>query len=150
MWRAKLEEIIREEAKYGEKINEGAKENEIQLLIDKLKEELNFTLPEEYIDTLKIVNGLEYNGFIFYGIDEELLEREFEQSINGLIDNNLVWYDNEWEHPYLFLGDSSISWYVYDMERKMYFELDKPSGNEIKSFDALEDLLDTMFSDALL
>lgn len=150
MWREKLEEIIREEAKYGNKINDGAKENEIQKLIENVKDELNFSLPNEYINVLKIVNGLEYNGFILYGIDEELLEREFEQSINGLIDNNKVWYDNEWEHAYIFLGDDSISWYVYDQEREKYYILDKPSGDEMEEFDTMEDMLDKMLSNALL
>lgn len=150
MWREKLEEIVCEEKKYGNKLNKGANEKEIQLLIDRVRDELQFILPEEYINILKVINGLEYNGFILYGIDEELLEREFEQSINGLIDNNQVWYDNEWEHPYIFLGDSSISWYVYDTERGKYYELDKPSGREMKVFSKLEDLLDIMLSDALL
>ena len=37
------------------------------------------------------------------------------QSINGMIENNKIWYENEWQKKYLFLGESDISWYVYDL-----------------------------------
>ena len=67
MWKERLEEIRREEKKYGADIN-----------------------------------GIEYNGFILYGVDEPLLKESPNQHINGLIDCNKVWYENEWQKQYLF------------------------------------------------
>ena len=49
------------------------------------------------------------NGFILYGADEPLLKKEPNQHVNGLIDCNKVWHENEWQKQYLFLGESSIS-----------------------------------------
>ena len=75
MWKIKLEEIIEEKKLYGEQINSGAREEELAEFKLCVKEELQKDLPTEYIDVLKLVNGLEFNGFILYGIDEVLLEK---------------------------------------------------------------------------
>ena len=48
-----------------------------------------------------------------------------------------------------FLGESSISWYVYDLKTKKYYELDNPSGEAGEEFDDCESMLDKMFEDSL-
>ncbi|MCM1327719.1 MAG: YrhA family protein, partial [Lachnoclostridium sp.] len=96
-----------------------------------------------------IVNGLEFNGFIIYGIDKYLLDKEPKQAINGFIDNNKVWHENEWQQKYLFIGDSSISWYVYDMDTNKFCELDKPGGKVINVFDNIELIIIKILEDAL-
>ena len=95
MWKEKLKEIIQEKAIYGEKVNNGALEKEINIFNKKVAEELNVNLPNEYIKVLEIINGIEFNGFILYGIDEELLEKNSNQHINGLLKFNKIWYENE-------------------------------------------------------
>lgn len=150
MWQDKLEEIRRVSAKFGDTLNEGISDKESEVLLSSVEEELQVSLPEAYIVFLKLINGLEFNGFILYGADKELLEKTSNQRINGLIDNNKVWYDNEWEKEYLFLGDSSISWYVYEAENGSYLELDKPSGDEILEFSCFDEMLEKILTDALL
>lgn len=78
MWIIKLEEIIEEKILYGEQINSGASEVELAKFKLRVKEELQKDLPTEYSNVLKMVNGLEFNGFILYGIDEVLLEKKTE------------------------------------------------------------------------
>lgn len=50
----------------------------------------------------------------------------------------------------MFLGDSSISWYVYDLESGKYNELGKPSGDIIEAYDDIDALLDKVLGDALI
>lgn len=38
-------------------------------------------MPDEYLKIFEVVNGIEFNGFILYGIDEELLDAQQNQSI---------------------------------------------------------------------
>ena len=149
MWKAKLQEIIREEKIYGEEVNAGATKKEIAILFKEAKDELNVDLPNDYAKILKRVNGLEFNGFILYGIDQDLLSKEPNQSISGLIENNKLWYENEWQKKYIFIGESSISWYVYDLEECKYVELDNPSGEENEVFSSLECMVEKILSDAL-
>ena len=49
-----------------------------------------------------------------------------------------------------FLGEGSISWYVYDLKIKRYCELDNPLGELSEEFDDFEQMLDKMFGDVLL
>lgn len=149
MWTDKLQNIIQEKNLYGEKVNIGATEGEIQLLIREIKNELNVDLPSEYLKILEVVNGIEFNGFILYGIDQRLLNKKQNQRINGLVEYNKIWYENEWQKQYIFLGESNISWYVYDITTGKYCELDNPSGRENEVFNSLECLLEKLFNDAL-
>ncbi len=150
MWEDKLQEIIQEKKLYGEKINVGATEEEIQLFIKVIEDELNVDLPNQYLKILEVVNGVEFNGFILYGIDQRLLNKQSNQPINGLIEYNKIWYENEWQKQYIFLGESNISWYVYDITSGKYYELDNPSGRENEEFSSLEYLVNKLLSDALV
>ena len=149
MWKDKLQEIIQEKKIYGEKVNIGATEEEIGMFFKKVKAELNVDLPNDYANILELVNGLEFNGFILYGIDQILLSKQPNQSINGLIEYNKIWYENEWQKKYIFIGESNISWYVYDFAECKYAELDNPSGRENEVFSSLEDMVEKILNDAL-
>lgn len=130
------------------KVNNGAKEEEISTLCREVKKRLNKDLPDAYLDILRKINGFEYNGFILYGVDEEYMKETPIQKINGYIFNNLAWYDNEWQEQYLFFGESSISWYVYDTESEKYCELDCPSGDLIEEYETIDDLINKLLEDS--
>ncbi len=149
MWKDKLQEIVQEMNLFGEKINIGATVEEIQLFLKETKTELKVDLPDDYVKILEVVNGIEFNGFILYGIDQHLLDMQPNQTINGLIECNKIWYENEWQKNYIFLGDSDISWYVYDLIECRYCILDKPSGRKMEEFKSLECLVEKLLSDAL-
>lgn len=149
MWKDKLQEIIQEKKIYGEKVNIGATEDEIEIFFKEAKVELNVDLPNDYANILEIVNGLEFNGFILYGIDQSLLSKQPNQSINGLIEYNKIWYENECQKKYIFIGESNISWYVYDFTECKYVELDNPSGRENEVFSSLEYMVEKILSDTL-
>ncbi|WP_173276001.1 YrhA family protein [Paenibacillus sp. NEAU-GSW1] len=150
MWQIKLEQLRKELLIYSAIINTGALEAELSSFHLAVKEEWNIELPEPYMSVLRTVNGLEFNGFILYGIDDPYLEKKPNQQITGLISANQIWYENEDQKKYLFLGDSNISWFVYEIDEKMYLELDKPSGNEVMKFNHFDDLFEKLLSDSLL
>lgn len=150
MWKEKLNEIIKEKKLYGEKINIGATTEEINAIIDEIHKELNLSIPSGYIKILEVVNGLEFNGFILYGIDECLLRHQPNQNIYGLSEYNQIWHENGWHDDYFFIGEGNISWYVYDLKRRQYIELDNPSGREAAVFSNIEDMVEKILGDALL
>lgn len=150
MWEENLKKIIDELKLYDEKINQGASKNEIKRLKLEAKSKLGFELPSEYLDIISKVNGLEFNGFILYGVDEYLLGSEINQNIYGLIEYNLIWHENEEQKKYLFLGESNISWYVYDIENKNFIELDNPSGEKIEKFNNFYEMFKKLLEDAVM
>lgn len=150
MWEENLKKIIDEKKMYDEEVNLGASKEEIDKLIVEAKEKLSVEIPKEYLDILSKVNGIEFNGFILYGVDKYLLEHEMNQSIYGLVDSNKIWYENEEQKKYLFLGESNISWYVYEYKNKIFIELDNPSGREINKFNSFYEMFNKLLVDALM
>lgn len=149
MWKDKLREIEKIKNIYGEKINVGALEKELNIFSESIKNECNMNLPEEYLNFLRIINGIEFNGFILYGIDQTLLSETPNQHIHGLIENNKIWLDEGIYQELIFLGESNISWYVYDKLKNEYIELDNPSGSTVMGFNSLEHMLDKVLGDSL-
>ena len=93
MWEENLKKVIDEKKMYDEEVNSGASKEEIARLIEEVNKKLNVEIPKEYLDIISKINGIEFNGFILYGIDEYLLEHQINQSIYGLCykKNNIKW-----------------------------------------------------------
>ena len=138
MWENYLTAVKKEQEKYGESINPGLSDNDIDKLTD---------LPDSLINFLKKVNGLEYNGYILYGFRQS--ETPQPQPIYDIYDYNEIWHENDEMDKYLFIGESNISWYVYNLKSKLYEELDNPSGRLVKRFDTLDELLEQVLKEAL-
>ena len=150
MWKENLKKVIDEKKMYDEEVNLGASKEEIARLIEEVNKKLNVEIPKEYLDIISKINGIEFNGFILYGVDEYLLEHQTNQSIYGLIDSNQIWYENEEQKKYLFLGESNISWYVYEYKNKCFIELDNPSGREINKFNSFYEMFNKMLRDSVM
>ncbi|SFS07081.1 YrhA family protein [Anaeromicropila populeti] len=148
MWKEKLNEIERIYSKYNKKINDGCLDEVMQEFQDEVFENFNYNLPEDYLQFLKCVNGIEFNGFSIYGVDNYITEDDKNEN-TGYIDSNEIWYENQWQKKYMFLGDSSISWFCYDIENETYVELDKPSAEKAGEYKVFYELLDKVLLDAL-
>lgn len=145
-WKDLLIEIEKIEEKYGSSLRNPAADTEIIKMNDNIQQELGrIVLPESYIEFLKKVNGLDFNGLVIYGIDKVLLDKEVDEVIYGFIETNELWHENDWQKQYVFFGDSDTAWYCYDQKESVYVELDKPSGTLMQSFESF----DSMLSDAL-
>jgi len=110
----------------------------------------NIILPETYVEFLSIVNGLDFNGLVIYGVDKELLNQEVDEDVHGFIETNEIWYENDWQKKYIFFGDSDTAWYCYNLIDDEYAELDKPSGTLIQSFDSFDIMLNAALETSLL
>lgn len=150
MFEKKLNRICEIESGYGLKINRGANDQEIKILNLQSNMKLGFSLPSEYMDVLKIINGLDFNGFVLYGIDTEFLGEKPLQPIQGIVLSNLEWYELEDNKRYIFFGTDNISWYVWDKLKESYFLLDKPSGDEVEEYQSFDDMFRRMLETSLL
>lgn len=148
VWRDLLADIQTVLSEYGFNLRKPATSDEIKRLQEETLLKFNgFVLPDQFIQFLMTVNGLDFNGLVIYGVDKSLLETEEENEIHGFIETNEIWYENEWQKQYVFFGDSDIALYCYDLTQMVYLELDKPSCTVMNSFTdfnfMLEDALKT-------
>lgn len=145
-WQELLIEIEKIEGKYDGSLRNPVSNSENIKMKQTIQQKLgNIIIPESYIEFLKNVNGLDFNGLVIYGVDKTLLDNEADEEVQGFIETNELWYEKDWHKQYIFLGDSDTAWYCYHLNERVYVELDKPSGTLIQSFDSF----DSMLSDAL-
>ncbi|HDR8170467.1 YrhA family protein [Bacillus cereus] len=150
MWKNLILEIEKIEKSFNDKLNTPVTDSEVQKLRERMKENFNVDLPSEYEEFLKTVNGLDFNGLVLYGVDSYLLDTERNESICGLIETNGIWYENEFQKEYLFLGDSDIAWFCKKLSEGTYLELDKPSGTVMETYNNFNTMLEEALKTALL
>ncbi|HFU7053823.1 TPA: YrhA family protein [Bacillus cereus] len=150
MWKNLILEIEKIEKSFNDKLNTPVTDSEVQKLRERMKENFNVDLPSEYEEFLKTVNGLDFNGLVLYGVDSYLLDTERNESICGLIDTNGIWYENEFQKEYLFLGDSDIAWFCKKLSEGTYLELDKPSGTVMETYNDFNTMLEEALKPTLL
>ena len=149
MWKDKLEEIKIRRERRNRFLNDGCSADELNIFKQAVAEKFNYTLPLEYIDFLSLINGLEYNGLILYGIDENIVDKTNKQKVTGYIDSNEIWYENEWQKKYIFFGDGNISWFCFDISKNNYVELDKPSGELQQEFSGFAEMIEYALESSL-
>ncbi|MEC3464827.1 YrhA family protein [Bacillus thuringiensis] len=150
MWKNLILEIEKIEKSFNDNLNTPATDSEVQKLRERMKESFNVDLPSEYEEFLKTVNGLDFNGLVLYGVDSYLLDTERDESICGLIETNEIWYENEFQKEYLFLGDSNIAWFCKNLSDGTYLELDKPSGTVMNTYNDFNTMLEEALKITLL
>lgn len=150
MWKDKLREVEKQGERYASAcVNIGASREVIQCWAAAVRDALGIEPPQECLDILLHFNGLEWNGCIWYGVDRASFPAPPAYEVSGLIEQNEIWQEVEEQRAYLFLGESSISWYVYEPATGRYLELDNPSGTEMEEFPSCAALLEKFLEDSL-
>jgi hypothetical protein len=143
-WEKSLLEVEKVLSKFSIPLNKGVSEGDILILSENVEKRLGSgKLAVGYKDFLRKVNGLVFNGVNVYGVDEEFIQ-DNNDHIEGFIDNNEVWREEDDENRYLYYGDTDVAWFCYDMIDDIYVELDKPSVSLMREFDSFDDMLNTM------
>lgn len=151
MWKEKLEKIkIKFEKDYGDSFNNSATDNEISKLKNSFLKKFGLELPTQYLEFLKYMNGIEFDGFIIFSIDKDIIDNNTNQQVEGIINFNEILYENEFNKDYIFLADSDISWYVYNIKNKNFNILDKPSGELIETYNDFYSMLDNVLEEYIL
>ncbi len=148
MWKKYLRKIEKELKEYGERRNKGASTASLGLLQQAFEKSYGIRLPQEYLNLLKEVNGIEYNGGIFYGVDEGFLKTEPQQEVSGGLHMNLVWQEDGSMTEYIFLRKNDISWFVYQPSNGQYYMLDNPSGEIISAYSDAESMFGQLLKDS--
>ncbi|HDX9655165.1 MULTISPECIES: YrhA family protein [Bacillus] len=150
MWREKISHISKIREKRNRKLNLPINEKELskfrKSVVEKFGEDV---LPQQYYEFLQTVNGIEFNGLIIYGIDQSFLDFKPINQVDSFFDANEIWESIKDEEELIFFGDSDIAWYCYNVSKKKFVELDKPSGEHMETFCDFDTMLKSALSAAL-
>ncbi len=131
-----IEEIRKIEKKYNDDLERPLSDENALDFSTLIKNKFNYELPNEYVNLLKIANGIEFNGLEVYSADN------YQSRVSSFIDMNETWNNCSDDFKnYIFFADGDIEWFCYDLKKKKYLELDKPSGEIMVEFNTFEDMI---------
>jgi hypothetical protein len=147
--RANLEKQLAREAANGARpLVPGASRAQIANLCAQAEAELGMTLPPSVLRVLTVVDGFVENGVSLYGADRDLNE---EETVPGLVAQNLALWSSfpESAQKYLFLGDSELWFFAFEIASSSFMALSHSTMNPVHRFSGIEALVNDMLAQAL-
>lgn len=141
-----LEDMRGQIAEYEEQLQPPATEEQIALLVERVRDELGAELPAEYLDLLRVVNGILWENLYFYSSEQTTSANDPEYTIAGFIEANA---ENRGEmdvfEGWLVFGYSgNMDTYVQELETGKFQILDQISLSVTKSFDTFDEFLESL------
>jgi len=147
--RANLEKQLARDAANGVRpLVPGASADEIAKLCAQSEAELGVTLPASLLRVITVVDGFVENGLSLYGADREPTEGE---TVPGLIAQNLALWSAfpETAQKYLFVGDSELWFFAYEIPAATYVALSRSTVRPVHHFSGIEALVNDMLAQAI-
>jgi hypothetical protein len=141
--------LARDAARGGRSLLPGALPEDIKRTEQAAQDELGIDLPAELRDIFKEVDGFSENGVSFYGTDQDLPD---EQAYGPTIvaENLSLWsVMPETARKYLFIGDSDLWYFGYDLGSKQYVVLSRSTLKPVHAFGSAADMVNDMLNQAL-
>jgi hypothetical protein len=147
--RANLEKQLARDAANGLRpLVPGASPDRIARFRTQSETELGVSLPSSLLQTLTVIDGFVENGVSLYGVDQDPNE---EETVPGLIAQNLALWSAfpESAQQYLFVGDSELWFFAYEIRSSTYVALSRSPIRPIHRFSGIEALVNDMLAQAL-
>lgn len=141
MYEQLLTAVGAEQSKYGEQSQPPCAEGRVERLRRRAREELGAELPEEYADFLRAQDGLNHNGLFIYASETSPVVGAGDAVIEGIVDANLGWRDDEHFNDYLVFGEGNMDLYVRHLPTGEYQIIDRTPGNLIETHPSFDQLL---------
>jgi hypothetical protein len=141
--------LARDAARGGRSLLPGALPEDINRTEQAAQDELGIDLPAELRDIFKEVDGFSENGVSLYGTDQDLPD---EQAYGPTIvaENLSLWsVMPETARKYLFIGDSDLWYFGFDLGSKQYVVLSRSTLQPVHAFGSAPDMVNDMLNQAL-
>ena len=141
--------LARDAARGGRSLLPGALPEDIERTEQAAQAELGIDLPAELRDIFTEVDGFSENGVSLYGTDQDLPD---EQAYGPTIvaENLSLWsVMPETARKYLFIGDSDLWYFGFDLGNKQYVVLSRSTLQPVHAFGSGADLVNDMLNQAL-
>jgi hypothetical protein len=141
--------LARDAARGGRSLLPGALPEDIKRTEQAAQDELGIDLPAELRDIFTEVDGFSENGVSLYGTDQDLpAEQAYGPTI--VAENLSLWsVMPETARKYLFIGDSDLWYFGFDLGSKQYVVLSRSTLEAVHSFGSAADMVNDMLNQAL-
>jgi hypothetical protein len=148
--RANLEHRLARDAARGSRpLLPGALSEDIERTEQAVQDELGIELPNELLEIFAEVDGFSENGVSLYGAEQDLPD---EQAYGPtLVAENLSLWSliPQTAEKYLFVGDSDLWYFGFDLETKQYVVLSRSTLKPVHSFGSVAEMVNDMLKQAL-
>ena len=148
--RANLEHRLAKDAARGSRpLLPGALPEDIERTEQTARDELGIELPNELCEIFAEVDGFSENGVSLYGAEQDLSD---EQAYGPtLVAENLSLWSllPETAEKYLFIGDSDLWYFGFDLRTKQYVVLSRSALAPVHSFGSVAEMVNDMLKQAL-
>ncbi len=116
-------------------------ENFLQLVLKKY----NYVPPQQYIDFLRLSNGIVLSDRTVFGVDSTITETA-DNDDWGFIANNDLWYE-ALDKKYIVFGDTDGYWWVQRKNDDTFLSLDSPTGDELHTYKDFDEMVMDIFDE---
>lgn len=144
-----LKKISNDIRSYGGQLQSPAADDEIMNLQMQSKNELGINLPDEYLDLLRITNGIDYNGTVFYATDRSLIVGYDDRYIEGIVSANMFARDVEEMKDYFIFGESDDLLHVLNLPGRKYQTIESIGCSLYTEYDSINTMIIKALGEAL-
>jgi hypothetical protein len=148
--RRTLEKRLAQDAARGSRpLVPGALPEDIERTEQAAHDQLGLDLPADLCNVLAEIDGFSENGVTLYGTDQGLPD---DQAYGPTIvaENLALWSGMpETVEEYLFIGDSDLWYFVFDLQSKRFAVLSRSTLEPVHSFSSAAELVNDMLAQAL-
>lgn len=122
--------------KFGIDMPSGCDDSQIEKQKPEFEQQMGYTIDEDYLSFIKIINGIEYNGFILYSFCEE-------GNTESIISANMTWIDGDPNmRSKCVFAESDMDLYIKNTVSGKYTVVSKYSDTVFESFTSFYGLLE--------
>ncbi len=122
-----------------------ATEEALTHLLQRTREEFGADLPQQYLDFLRVTDGLNWDGLFIYASASSLVAKNPAILMHSFVEDNLDWRSDEHWNDYLVFADSDMNLYALNLAAGRYEFQDRYCGNVISSFGTFNALITEAF-----
>ncbi|NQY42177.1 MAG: SMI1/KNR4 family protein [Legionellales bacterium] len=122
---------------YSSKYVLGANDIELQKVTNFCRNRFGVSLPEDYLNLLKIKNGFEYSGMRIFGTNEIIKNDQYE--ILGFIEENRD-YAEQFNCQYVVFGQCDCDILIFNIHDRKFYRCDHI--NLCECYDTFSDMVD--------
>jgi len=141
MYQQLLARLRAAQATYGEQSQPPCTDERLAHLRRRVRDELGTDLPDEYAAFLRTQDGLNHNGLFIYASETTPIVGTAGATIQGIVEANQIWRDDERLTRYLIFGDGNLDLYARHLPTGEYHVVDRVPGNLVATYPSFEQLI---------
>lgn len=149
MYQELLTRVAEEQRRFGSGLQPPSTEEQLQRLVERARHELHTEPPAEYLNFLRLTNGLDWNGVVIYASHNVPIVGHPDRPIPDLIEMNLNYRDDPRFEDLLVMGSNGMDLYTYRISKGVYEIYDEVPHELVETVPTFDELMTSALTRSL-